>query len=168
MPKKNANFEAQTIGFDFGDAGELAVAMADLPVEIVANLAVHGLSQKLGDSYAGAKGAVEELDMTADEWARAQVESVFKQLAEGNWTTRTPGGTQVTDLARALAIVMADDGVTEQMAAEKLSETGKEEKAELRKHPAVKAELDRIRLERAAAKAEESANAAADAPPISF
>jgi acyl carrier protein phosphodiesterase len=166
MPKKNPDFVAQTIGFDFGEAGTYDVAISELPDEIVANLAVHGLSQKLGDSYAGAKAATEELDVDADTWARMQVESVFDQLSQGNWTTRTPGSTQVTDLARAIATVM--DDVTEADAAEKLSEASKEEKAALRKHPAIKAELDKIRLARQAAKAEASAAAATDAPPIEF
>ena len=167
MPKKNADYEAQTIGFDFGDAGESSVSLSDLPANIVANLAVHGLSQKLGDSYAGAKTATADTEIDPNEWCKAQMESVFDQLKDGNWTVRVAGAGTVTDLARAMEIAMDGEFSLDQCV-EKLSETSKEEKAELRKHPAVKKELDAIKLARQAAKAEASAAAAEDAPALSF
>ncbi|UCE47402.1 MAG: hypothetical protein JSW47_17605 [Phycisphaerales bacterium] len=167
MPKKAADFEAQTIHFEFGEAGETTVAIAELPEAIIANLAVHGLSQKLGDSYASARKATEGTDIDPDEWCKGQVESVFGQLKEGNWTTRTPGaGGQATDLATALAEV---GGIEVSDAIEKLSDASKEEKAALKKHPQIKVVLERIRAERAQAKADAAAKAAesADVPDLS-
>lgn len=159
MPKKAANFESQSIEFIFGEAGSETVFLSDLPDDIVANLAVHGLSQKLGDSYAGAKAATEGTEIDPDEWCKGQVLSVFGQLKDGNWSTRTPGaGGQVTDLAIALAQV---GGIDEAVAVEKLADATKEEKAALRKVPEIKAILETLRAERAAAKAK-AATAAAE------
>lgn len=160
MPKKVPDFDAQTIAFQFGDAGEVTVAMADLKPEIVAKLAVHGLSQKLGDSYAGAAKATESLDMTADEYAKNQVEAVFKQLTEGEWSTRTPGGPRITDLVQAFADTT---GYPVEDVAEQAQDWTKEEKDAIRKHPQVKARLSEIRAERQAAKAAKDAAAAENA-----
>ncbi len=159
MPKKKADFETQTIEFTFGDAGSETVALSDLPENIVANLAVHGLSQKLGDSYAGAKSATEGTDIDPDVWAKSQVFSVFDQLKAGNWSTRIAGqGGTATDLAKALSEV---GKIELETAMEKLADATKEEKAALRKVPEIKAILEALRAERAAAKAKAAQEAAA-------
>ena len=160
MPKKNPDFEANTIGFTFGEAGSVAVAIADLPTDIVAKLALHGLSQKLGDSYAGAKSTCAETGADPDEWAKAQVEAVFAQLVEGNWTTRTPGSRTATDLATALSEVT---GAPLEECIARLDDADKDEKKGLRNHAKIKVILERIKKERAEKKAEKLAAAAAEA-----
>lgn len=165
MTKKTTNPEAQAVTFDFEDETPvLVVSLDQFSVEIITKLALHGLSQKCGDSYASAAKAIEGTDMTASQYARGQVEAVVKQLVEGDWTTRTPGaGGAVTDLARAISEVLGEpieDSVT------RLADSSDEEKKALRAHPAVKAVLDRLRAERAAAKAQESAKGADTGPSL--
>lgn len=165
MAKKSVNVENQSVAFSFDDAGEASIILSDLSADIITQLALHGLSQKVGDSYAGAKGAVENLDVTADEWSLAQAEETIKQLVEGNWAVRSGGGAaRVTDLASALA--EASGAPVEDMVS-KLAEASKEEKAALRKHPQVALILARFKEERAAAKKEEMEKAAAEAPSLS-
>lgn len=161
MAKKTVSVETKSVTFDFDDAGSITFDLTQVSDEMLIQLALHGASQKVGDTYAGAKAATEGTDIDPNEWAKGEAEAAIGQIYNDDWTVRKTGsGTGVTDLARALAEVMPD--VTEQDAATRLADASKEDKAALRKHPAVKAVLERLRAERAAAKAE-SAEAAADA-----
>lgn len=165
MAKKTVSVETKTVEFAFGDAGEVTFELDKVSPEMLIQLALHGASQKGGDSYASAKSACEGTDIDPNVWAREQVQGVIEQIYANDWTVRRAGGgTAVTDLARALAEVMPD--VSEADAAERLSDATKEDKAALRKHPAVKAVLERLRAERAAAKAEAAEAAAADGDAI--
>ncbi len=164
MPKKSIDVEAQRVSFVFGEgeAAETVVAsLSDLPQEIIVQLALHGLSQKGGDSYAGAKAATAELDIEPEAWAKGQVESVLEQLRAGNWAVRTGGGgAQVTDLARAIAEAT---GEAVESCVERVAESDKETKAALRKHPEIAPILARMRRERAEAKEAQLAKAAENA-----
>ncbi len=166
MPKKSVDVENQSVTFTFGDGGEAVARLADFSDEIVTQLALHGLSQKGGDSYAGAKSACAENDIDPEEWSKAQVEGVIRQLTDGEWTVRREGGGGggVTDLARALAEATGSD-LTDAVA--KVNDADKDTKAALRKHPAIAAILARLRQERAAKKQAELESAAADAPALS-
>lgn len=162
MAKKIVSVENKTVTFDFGEAGEVVFDLSRVSPEMLTRLALHGASQKGGDSYASAKSATEGTDIDPNEWAKGQCEAAVEQVYNDDWSVRRAGGgSQITDLARALAEVMPD--VSEADAAERLSDATKEEKASLRKHPAIKAVLERIRAERAAAKAAQAEAAAGDA-----
>lgn len=156
MPKKTPDYEAKTVTFSFDDGGDDIIFELDkCEAEIVNHLTIHGAMQKGGDSYAGAKSSCAETGADPIEWSRAQVQGVIDQLYDGEWTVRVPGGISVTDLARALSEAT---GAPLEDCVEKLSETEKEQKKELRAHPDIKAVLTRLAAERATAKA-----AAADA-----
>ena len=133
---------------------ELQVNINDIPADIISRLAMHGLSQKLGDSYAGAE--------VAESCARAT--GVASDLKEGNWSVRVASGSpRTTQLAEALA---AATGKTLEEAAAKLETLEDESKKGLRAHPQIKVELANIKARKAqeaAAKAQENAG---DAPAL--
>lgn len=161
MAKKTVSVETKSVVFEFGEAGSVVFDLSKVSDEMLTQLALHGASQKGGDSYAGAKTATDGTSIDPDEWARNECQRVVEQIYAGEWTVRrASGGPGITDLARALAEVMPD--VTEAEAAERLAEASKEDKAALRKHPAVAAVLQRLKAERAAAKLEQAEAAAAD------
>lgn len=165
MPKKTADFEAGTLTFEFEDDTQITVNLTEFPPEIVQNLALHGLSQKGGDSYAGAAKAIEGTEMSAAEYARAQVERVMDQLRNNEWraTGGGEGGGRITDLAIALAEVMGKD-TSEAVAV--LDEADKDTKAKIRKHPKIAEVLQRIKAERAAKKLADLEKAAESAEDI--
>jgi hypothetical protein len=58
----------------------------ELSDSIKFNLAMHGLSQKLGDSAAGKEG----------EEAVKSIKTVWDGLVAGNWTVRAPAGEKIS------------------------------------------------------------------------
>lgn len=161
MTKKAIDTAARTITFDLEDGSEPIVFDATkAPQAIREHAELHGFSQKIGDSYAGAAAAVEEgLYETPEAFIRDQIQRASEQLLSGDWNTRSggAGGARVTDLAVALAEAL---GQPLEDCVQRLDEASKEEKASVRKHPQVAAILSRIRAERAAAKAEKDAKQA--------
>jgi hypothetical protein len=146
--KKVASKEVTESGVEitFSNEETLSVGLSDLSEEIVKQLALHGLSQKLGDSYAGSKGDAGE----AVKMARA----VADRLKSGEWTAKreSSGGTgRVTDLARALAEVAGKE-IVEAVAV--LDGMEKGEKLALRKHARIAAVLARMAMEKAQAAAD--------------
>ena len=156
MAKKTVAVETKSVSFDFGDAGTVVFNLSKVTDEMLIQLALHGVSQKGGDSYAGAKAATDGTDIDPNEWAMLECQGTIDQIYAGDWSVRRAGsGTTVTDLARALAEVLPD--WTESDAAQRIADASKEDKAALRAHPDVKAVLERLRAERATAKAEAAA-----------
>lgn len=123
------------------------IMLSELPAHIVARALAHGVSQKAGDSYAGAK---DEPDPVA--FAKASVADVFKALRAGDWRTATigTGGSRVSDFAKAVAAVTGKP-IEEVMAT--LAEMTDEQKKPIKDNPAVKAALANIKAEAAIAKA---------------
>ncbi len=78
---------------------------------------------------------------------------VLKNLTEGNWSARSGGGggARISQLAEALS--RASDGETVETCVETLSAMTDEEKAAVKKHPAVQAAIVEIKLEKAQAEA---------------
>lgn len=158
MAKKTTSLETQTVSFDFEDGKDpVVLELSKCSKEMIVQLALHGASQKGGDSYASAKKTCAGTDIDPVVWSRAQAQGVVDQIYANDWTVRTPGAGAVTDLATALAEAVTCE-VSE--AVERLTTESKEGRAELRKHPKIKAILDRIKLERQKAKAAASAKAA--------
>lgn len=125
----------------FSDESTVAVSLSDLPAEIVTQLALHGLSQKLGDSYAGVKGDAKEGFKLASAVAERLRSGEFNAKREGSGASG-----KVTDLARALAEVAGKE-LSEAVA--RLDQMEKAEKLELRRHPRIAAVLARMAAERA-------------------
>lgn len=78
--KKTVDTVALTVGFSFADGGSRVYDANELSAEMLNRLIMHGLSQKLGDSYAG-KDDHEEC-----------VEAIWGQLLEGNWGAERGSG----------------------------------------------------------------------------
>jgi hypothetical protein len=151
MAKKSVDTETQTIGFDFGEGVDaVGFDLSKCSPAMLIQLALHGASQKIGDSYASAKSAVADTDIDPAAWSSGQAAGVVAQLYSDDWTVRSAGSAAVTDLATALAEAV---GCDIEAATSRLADADKDEKASLRKHPAVAAVLTRIKAERAAAKA---------------
>lgn len=69
-----------------GDGEELVFNIEELNDNIKAHLAMHGLSQKLGDAAAGKEGGE----------VIPAIQHVWEGLLKGDWTVRAPAGEQVT------------------------------------------------------------------------
>jgi hypothetical protein len=162
--EKDYDPETGVCTFEFGNGKTLTMNYNDVPDEIKVRLAFHGIMQKVGDSYASAKG-----DYSA---AIDKAQGVIDQLLAGEWRAAPGeggGGPRLSELAGGLARVK---GIPEEealaavkKAAEPLAskdstdEQKKEAKEKLsawRAHPKVKAAILAIAAEKAAAKATEA------------
>lgn len=164
--EKDYDPETGVASFDFGNGKSLRVDVSELNEEIRTRLMFHGLLQKVGDSYAGAKG----------DYAKAleSAQSVIDQLKSGEWrAARGEGGTgpRLGELAEALARIKgvtveearaavdaaaALDGTEEQKAA------GAEKLKAWRAHPQIKAAIAQNRAVKAQREAQEAGTSAGE------
>ena len=142
-----------TIQFTSGD--QIVADINALSPEIIHQLALHGLSQKLGDSYSG------EQDI---EVAKAKANTVLERLVAGDWKAARAASAagKITDLAKALAEVTGQEIAA---CVEKLSDLAKADRGKFRKHPKIAAKLAQYQAERALEKAAQ-AEASGDFPDL--
>lgn len=145
---------APGVTFKLPDGTEHAILLSELSPEMVTRLAVHGLSQKVGDSFAGAAKAENPLT-----YAREAIVETMKQVRDNAWrVVGVASGPRVTQLARAVARAF---GITVEAAVATFTdqEDTLDEEAykgfvkEVKNDPAVKKALADIRAEDAAAAA---------------
>lgn len=148
------------VAITFPDDSVLGLALSKLSAAVVTRLAIHGLSQKLGDSYASASSQENPL-----AFAKERVKSVIEQLLAGEWRVTAEGGPRVTLLARALARATGQtvDAAVEVLAnkqaeldneGKKLADNPwKQFQKQLRGQPAIAAAIAAIELEDAQAAA---------------
>lgn len=153
------SIEGTTVTWEFPSTGEkISQDLAALPDEIKTRLALHGLSQKGGDSYAGLGSEIEK--------AAEALKRVLADLTAGNWAAARAsgggGGPRVTLLARAIVRAMTDAGRSDvpEIAdiVESLSEMDDETKKALRADSAVKKAMATIKYEDALAKQDEESD----------
>lgn len=90
------------IRFDFVNGETRTLNVADVPANIQAHSAAHGLSQKVGDEWAGAKDAagnpagIDDIVLIADE--------IIARLKGGDWFTERKAG---ESLAGASVVIQA-------------------------------------------------------------
>lgn len=147
--------DTEIVRVKFANGQHVDIELTSLPADIATIACAHGISQKVGDAYAGAEGDVDVAYGLADAMAI--------RLIGGEWNIKAEGGAAATMLAQALAEA---GQVTLAEAIAKIGDMSKEEKADLRKHPQIAAILSRMELEKAQAKAQATAAAAQDAPPL--
>lgn len=156
VAEKSYDEDEGTFSIVFSDGSESEVSLESLPANIVRLLALHGLSQKLGDSYASVKGNVGE--------AKEKYEGVLTQLRAGEWRkTRAEGGegqTKVTELAAAIARFR--NAPIEKANAVIAAATPEQKKA-WQANAQIKAIIATIRAEKAAAKAAKAQEGAGEA-----
>lgn len=125
MATKIATKKVHTKGvlFTFVDGETRDVLLSDLPKELIERAALHGLSQKCGDSYSGIQSLSE---------AKEQFKAVYDALKVGEWNRKGGGvgGLWVDALAKATG----KDVEAAQAAWDKASE---EKRKALKKHPDV-------------------------------
>lgn len=153
VAKKDTDLTKGTVTFTFSNGGVVVAGVGKLSKDIQAHLMLHGLAQKVGDSYAGAENA--------DEAQKFATETLA-DLEKGSWTTRAASsGPKISLLAEAVARLrkVTIDKATEVITGLNATDEGKETVKKLRAHPAVKAAMTAISAERAAAKLKEATKA---------
>ena len=73
--KKVVSVENESVTFGF-DGNNMEFRLDQLPSEMITRLALHGLSQKLGDSYADSTKVTDPEKAATDVW---------NNLKDGNW-----------------------------------------------------------------------------------
>lgn len=155
MPTKTVDIAAGTVTFGFEDD---TVQVFDLSKaqDLIAHLALHGASQKIGDSYAGAG---KEVDPVA--YAKEAVRETIAQLYAGTWrVTGGGGGKQHSLLILAVAEV---SGLSVEEAAAKVEALSDDDRKKTARLPKIAAVVARMKAERAIAAAEKAAKVAAEA-----
>ena len=148
---------ADTLELRFMNDDVIAVKLGDFNQDVVTAAAFHGFSQKLGDTFAGKKDVEEAAEVTA---------ALFERLQEGVWIAeRESAGPRTSVLLEAVmaAFTAAGQEVDEDTMREKIKGLETDARKALQADPAVSAQYDRIKAERAAAKAAKSAAKAEDA-----
>lgn len=151
---KAPDLDAGTVTFKFNDGTEATFDLSKVGDATRHQLALHGASQKIGDSYAGA-GDEEIADPLA--YAKERVADTIAQLYAGEWRTASAGTGGI--LAEAMAAV---SGKTREECAALLAEMSDDDKKELRKKKKIAAALGRIKLQRDAARLARLEKAAAE------
>lgn len=151
VAKRVVDETEQTVTFKFSNGSTLVAKLAEVP-GMVTRLALHGLSQKLGDPFAGAKGDV--------ALAFGLASDAYGALKQNQWSERGKGEEEgPTIICEAIARAHGKDLNKVVAAWAKLDE--KIQKA-LRSDPAVKTAMAEIRLERAKKAAAAAAAVAVD------
>lgn len=143
---KALDFEKRAVEFTFVGMEPVEIPLSAFSDEVQLHFALHGISQKLGDSYASAKG-----DVTA---AFKSFNDVVTQLKSGDWRSSAGEGEskpRTTELAEALARIK---GVALEDVQAALSAATDEEKKTLRSNERVKTVIAVIRAEKQQAKLE--------------
>lgn len=151
--KKSFDEKSGIVSFAFVNDTTLTLDTSKLSSEVSTRALGHGLLQKIGDAYAGAKGDVNE--------AIESAQSVIEQLLAGEWMgEREAAGPQPSLVAEAVVRAKTKAGQTFDEAATRAKYTGKDSKPNrdaALKNPAVAAEYEGIRAENAAKRATEAA-----------
>lgn len=150
---RSASPDAVALLFRFSNGKEISVPRAEVPENIAAAAMLHGLGQKIGDTYAGSETIGEAVD---------NAEAMWERLKLGEWTSgKRAAGPRIQHLVDA--IVAAKEAAGLEADVEAIAAKLREDEA-LRKNalnnPQVRAAYDKQKAERAAAAAKESAKAA--------
>ena len=130
------------VDFVLGNGKKLSAKIDGLSPEMVKQLALHGLSQKVGDSAANCA--------KLDEFTRAleQMTATWENLLQDKW--RADGGSGSSVLIAAL---IEHTGKSEAVIREAVGKADEEKLKQWRGNASIKAIMARIAAEKAAAKA---------------
>lgn len=127
-----------TVIFAFGNGLRTELALESIPAETITQLALHGLSQKAGDS---ASGMSKDRDFTG---AYAAVQTVLDNLRNGVWSSRA--GSSTSDLVTVIARIMK---IGEEDAQKKVDAATEEQLLAIKKNPQVREAIAKIQADRA-------------------
>lgn len=145
---KEYDVETGEFSFTFSDGSITSGNIADFPADTQKQLTLHGVSQKGGDSYAGAKGNVAE--------AKASLEDVLNQLKAGVWRAGRGEGESRPRLGELSEAISRIKGCALEAATAAVEKATDEQRKTWRANAKVKSVIATIRAE-AAAKALEGA-----------
>lgn len=148
---RSAKPDTKSLTFAFTDGSTVAIKLDDFPKDVLTCAMWHGLNQKLGDSFAGAKGDPSKAEESFME--------VFEALKTGTWVAEgESAGPRVSQLAQAILAAKQAAGDTK-VTIEDI--TAKCQDADYRKKaatvPQVKAELEAIKAKAAQERAKKAA-----------
>ncbi len=156
IARKAVDADKAVVLFTFNDANAetgkaatvVSIGLEGLDPAIVRRLALHGLSQKVGDSYSGAESVNDAIE---------DAREVIETLVGGKWSERTAGEPRTSALAAALERVMAQSGQPQSLeqCTEVVKNLSDEQRKGLRNMPAIKAAMSAIKAEKDAAAAAE-------------
>jgi hypothetical protein len=132
-----------TVRFVLGNKVEVVCCLEDYTESMVQQLAIHGLSQKVGDAASGFSKARDF------HGAFGSMQAVADNLLNGLWASRS--GSSLSDLVQALCNLQGLSVEDAQAAVDKADE---EQLSTLKKHPAVRKEIADIVSKRLASAAE--------------
>lgn len=149
---RNVNAAQGMITFSVEGKPDLSISLTDVS-SLLERLALHGLSQKIGDSAAGADGPDD---------AYESMSGTIKDLLAGQWTTRTTSGAARSSyLARAIAEHKGVDVSRAIAAIKRLEEQGEQGEAALKElRKALSPIIKRMQAEDAVKKAEQARDTA--------
>lgn len=144
IASKEVDLEKGTVTLKFAHGADLVIQAASLPKEMQKRAMLHGLSQKVGDSYSGADKPEDAFDIATKS---------LETINSGDWNVGRGAGEgtpRVGALAKGVARAM---GKTLEEATAAVEALDDEQKKAVRAHPDVKAAMAAIRAEEAAAAA---------------
>lgn len=131
---------------NFANGTKLEFDLEKVNGETQRRLALHGASQKIGDSFAGVKGDFGQ--------GIGNAQKVIDQLYAGEWEgEREGGGPRLAELSAAIARIK---NVPLEKAAAAVEKASKEQRDGWRSNPQVKAMVAQIRAEKAAAQLQQA------------
>lgn len=154
---RSAQADAVELRFEFANGNTHSVKIPDHPANIGLCLTWFGISEKYGNSYAKSDGSA---DTAEDKFLAMQ-----EQLTGGVWVTESEAGDRPSMVCDAIIAALEANGEKvddARRAAVREKIKDKDVLAGAKKDPAVKAQLERIKAERAVARAKEAAKAAKD------
>lgn len=144
---KEYDMDTGLVVFTFGNDKSVEIDSNRIPEETRKQLMLHGISQKAGDSYAGAKGNYAE--------AISAVESIRDQLYAGVWKAAREDDARprLAELAEAIARIKSVALEAATAAVEKATD---DQRKTWRSNAKVKAVIAQMRAEKAAKALEEA------------
>lgn len=146
--EKEYDLDTGEVSFTFGNGKSLSLNVNELAPEIQKQLMLHGAAQKIGDSYAGAKGNYAD--------ALEAASGVIEQLKQGIWRAARGEGDarpRLAELAEAIARIKQVELEKATAAVEKATD---DQRKTWRSNAKVKAVIAQIRAEKAAKALEEA------------
>lgn len=139
--EKEYDLDTKLVSFSFGNGAKLDLDVSTLSPEMQVQLMLHGAAQKIGDSYAGVKGNYAEGVQAAKD--------VIEQLKAGEWRAGRDDSARprLAELAGAIARIKGVDFAKADAAVQGASE---DQRKEWRSNAKVKAEIAKMRAEKAA------------------
>lgn len=144
------SIENGTLTIVLGNGKSFSISKDEVDASIHDDVFMHGLSQKIGDSYASAKGDY--------AFAEENIQRVIDQMKNGEWrAARASGGGEskprITELAEAIAQLK---GVPVDAAVAALATKSEDEKKAIRNNAKIKLIIQQIRTAKAAKAAEKA------------